>query len=327
MLIKVFIESAGNFEERELLMKFFQGIKKVQSDNHKIKFQPYDTNGVFLDFNPAYTDCDVAVMMGSWKNRDRDHHAVRNSIVDNARCFVVVETPLLQRKMFQRSEQHRIGVNGFLNNQGVFTQNNCNNTRKNKLDIEWDGWKNDPDGHILLMLQLPGDASMRNVSTYQWALKTIERLREYTQRPILVRSHPSHKPKEGDEFYKFFYDIMNTENVKFSLGSKTTVEEDLKKAYCTVAFSSGSSIDSIIAGVPVLAQDPGNFAFELSSNYISDIENLKLAEEKEVNNWLNQLAYSQWSPEEMENGVAWMNLLPIVDQVLSVVPAPMKKKK
>lgn len=329
MLVKVFLESAGNFEERELLMKFYQGIKFIQSDNYQIQFHTYENVGVFLDFNQLYTDCDVAVMIGSWKQRDRDHHQVRNSIVENARSFVVVETPLLQRKMFQRSKQHRIGVNGFLNNQGYFVlDDSYDDQRRKNLNIEWSGWKNNPNGHILLMLQLPGDASMRNVDTYQWALNTITRLREFTGKKIIVRTHPSHKPKDNDDFYKFFYQIhLDFQNVEFSLGSKTPVEKDLESAYCTVAFSSGSSIDSIFAGIPVLATDPGNFTFEISSNYISDVENLKLAEEKEINRWFNKLSYSQWSPEEMENGTAWLHLLPIVNKILSEIPAPVKKKK
>jgi hypothetical protein len=328
MLIKVFLQTAGNFEEKELLMKFYQGIKSVESQNGKKEFKQYIREGVFLDSNYHHSDCDVAVMIGSWKDRERDHHATRNSIVENSRCFVVIETPLLNRVVFQPSQQHRIGVNGFLNNQGTFCQYNHDQTRLNRLNIDWQGWKNNENGHILLLLQLPGDASLRGVNTYNWALNTAIRIRKLTNRKIVIRTHPSHKPKDTDEWYKFYTDVsINVKDVDFSLGKDKEIKEDLRNAYCSVAYTSGSSIDSIINGIPTLATDPGNFAFEISSNFIEDINNLKLADKTAVKQCLQNLSYSQWSPDEMRSGEAWNHLLPIVNNYLVNMPQEVKKKK
>jgi hypothetical protein len=328
MLIKVFLQTAGNFEEKELLIKFYEGIRKVESNLGKRNFQLYEKDGVFLDSNYHHTDCDVAVMLGSWKDRDRDHHATRNNIVENSRCFIVIETPFLNRVVFQTSRQHRIGVNGFLNNQATFHHGTHDQARLNSLGINWNGWKNNKDGHILLLLQLPGDASLRGTNTYTWGLNTATRLRSLTDRKIIIRTHPSHKPKDTDEWYKVFTDIStNVKNVEFSLGKDRDIKEDLKDAYCSVAFTSGSSIDSIVNGIPTLATDPGNFAFDISSKFIEEINNLKLANDQTVKQWLQNLSYSQWSPEEMQNGTAWLHLLPIVNNYLSNIPIETKKKK
>lgn len=325
MLVNVFLESAGNYEERELLLKFYEGVSKVIPP--VLSFDSPTENGTYLDINHHYTTCDVAVMIGSWKPRDRDHHATRNSIVENSKCFVVVETPLLNRVMGKTSTHHRIGVNGFLNNHGTFHLGNHNSSRKELLNIQWNGWRNDPNGNILLMLQLPGDASLRGISTYDWAVKTVQRIRNYSQRKIIIRTHPSHNPKDTDEYYKFAYDLMiNHTGVSFSFGNAKTVQEELKTAYCTVAYTSGSAIDSILAGVPVLAVDPGNFAFDISSHYVEEIENLKLADTAVVNQWINNLSFSQWSIEEMQNGEAITHLLPIINKVFLDNP-PSKKKK
>lgn len=328
MLIKVFLQTAGNFEEKELLMKFYEGIREIESDRGKKEFKQYIGNGVFLDSNYHYTNCDVAIMMGSWKDRERDHHTVRNSIVENARCFIVIETPLLNRVVFQPSRQHRVGVNGFLNNQGTFCQKNHDQKRLNHLEIDWSGWKNDENGHILLLLQLPGDASLRGINIYTWASNTATRIRKYTDRKIVIRTHPSHKPKDTDDWYKFYTDIsMNVKNIDFSLGKDKNIKEDLKDAYCSVAYTSGSSIDSIVNGIPTLATDPGNFAFEISSRFVEEIENLKLSDNATVKQWLQNLSYSQWSPEEMQNGEIWIHLLPIVNNYLANLPLDIRKKK
>lgn len=319
MIVKVFLESAGNFEEREILLKFFEGIKNSSSRLEGVKS--------LIDINHHYTDCDIAVILGSWKNRDRDHHAVRNSVVENSRCFVVIETPLLNRLVGSTNTYHRIGINGFLNNHGRFYISNQPSDRRENLGIKWNGWNNKKDGYILLMLQLPGDASLRGINIYDWATQTISRIRKYSSKKIVVRTHPAHNLKDTDEYYKFSYNLLTKhKDVEFSLGTEKTIQEDLDNAYCTIAYTSGSSIDSIIAGVPVLTGDPGNFAFEISSNYVEDIENLKLAPNDVVEQWINNLAYSQWSVEEIKNGTAWNHLFPIAENILESLPQPKKKK-
>jgi hypothetical protein len=82
-----------------------------------------------------------------------------------------------------------------------------------------------------------------------------------------------------------------------------------------VAYTSGSSIDSVLNGVPAIAVDPGNFAWDISTNYLNEIENIKLASDDDVNQWLNNLSYSQWSPLEMYNGTAWRHLVPLINQL------------
>jgi hypothetical protein len=78
-------------------------------------------------------------------------------------------------------------------------------------------------------------------------------------------------------------------------------------------------------GIPTIAMDPGNFAWNVSSRYPNEVENLKLAEAGEITQWLSNLAYSQWSVEEMEQGKPWMHLLPIINTI--VENSRTKKKK
>jgi len=309
MKVKTFVETAGNFDERELLFKFHNGVKHTL--NHL---------DATLDIGHSYSPCDVAVIMGSWKPRDRNHHVVRNSVINEAKCFLVIETPLLGRKMVESHLHYRIGVNGFLNNAGQFILQNCPDDRLAKLEIQWPGWQNDNRDNIVLLLQLPGDASLRGINIYEWATHAVKKIRKFSNRPIRVRTHPSHTPKEGDEFHQFVYNVamVPDSNVTFSLGKEMPLEEELSKAFCTVSFSSGSSIDSVLAGVPTIACDPGNFAFDVSSNYLDRVEDPLKANTQQVVQWLSNLAYSQWTAEEMENGIAWQHLRPIIDRIPQV---------
>jgi hypothetical protein len=301
MLVKVFLETAGNFEEREILTKFYNGIVNSADSNAQAAFGLHN----------SYSPCDVAVILGSWKPRDKNHHNVRNDIVEHAPNFIVIETPLLGRVVDRQNTQHRIGINGFLNQSGIFNHGNHIDDRIQRLGIGWNGWKHNPNGHILLMLQLPGDASLRGISMYEWVDYAIKKIRSVTDRHIVIRAHPAHSIKSSDEFHNLVSSVALSNfksNISFSLGRHKSFEDDIAGAFCSVAYSSGSSIDSVLHGVPTVAVDPGNFAWNISTNYLDQIENVKLATGDQIKQWLNNLSYSQWSPEEMHNGTAWKHL-------------------
>jgi hypothetical protein len=327
MLIKTFLETAGTFEEREMLTRFHNGICNAKNSEYTVE-NYLNGAGAFLDIGQSYSRCDVAVMLGSWKNRDRIHHQVRASVAGNAGCFLVIETPLLGRIVdFASNKHYRVGVNGFLNNSGLFYQNNCPGDRLKDLGISWNGWKHNKDGHILLMLQLPGDASLRGINIYEWTEYCIKQIRKVSNRKIVIRTHPAHNIKESDEFYKFIINnliLTKSSDIEISISKEKSLDDDLKGAYCTVTYSSGSGIDSIMKGIPTIAMDPGNFAWNVSSRYLSELENIKLSSAAEITQWLSNLAYSQWTVEEMEAGKPWLHLQSII---ISVIESNSSKKK
>lgn len=316
MKVKVFLESAGSFDEREILKRFYQGIKKFENKKSDVFTEQLDVSWAI---NTTWDHCDIAVILGSWKNRDRSWHNTRNAVVKSAPLFIVVETPLLGRQVHSENTQHRIGVDGFLNHSGTFYVSKHGNDRLQKLGVQWPGWKENPQGDIILMLQLPGDASLRNIDIYEFGLWAYDKIRRYSNKKIIIRTHPHHNPKGLDDVHKFVCDIAlkDDPNVKVVVGSKErTLQQDLENAYCTVSYSSGSAIDSVLAGVPTIALDPANFAYGISSNHIEhlDGDNLKKAKTEDVQQWLCNLSYSQWSVDEMENGRVWQHLKPIIDE-------------
>jgi hypothetical protein len=71
--------------------------------------------------------------------------------------------------------------------------------------------------------------------------------------------------------------------------------------------------------------DPGNFAWNVSSRYLGELENIKLSSAAEITQWLSNLAYSQWTVEEMEAGEPWLRLQPIINSIIENNSS--KKKK
>jgi len=326
MKIKVFIESARDFHERQLLMKFSEGIERYYQTHEK----PDDLD-ISIDLSETYTNCDVALFFGSWKNREKGHHITRTSIASNSKCFICIETPLLNRKVSESNQYFRIGVNGFLNNQGIFLDplSPINRIRLEKFGVNFSGWKNNPNGHILVLLQLPNDASLRGANIYSWAEYAIKEIRTKSQKKIVIRPHPLAPLRSGEEFYDFFFRLHKEKisNIEFSDPSQKSLAEDLNGAYCSVAYSSGSSIDSVINGIPAITCDAGNFMYDISTHFPDEIEHLRLASPQEVDKLLTKLAYYQWTENEIHSGQVWDHLLPIINNVLTTIRTNIENTK
>jgi hypothetical protein len=344
MLIKIFMGSASNYQERDTLLKFGQGIQtwidqqnggSPQSDMVRIgRWADLEIglpHALNYEYAEGYTECDVAVFFGSWKAREKNHHMTRSSVAGTSRCFVCIETPLLNRVTNTLNTQWRTGINGFLCQSATWPDYNqgLGQQRLGNLDIGgWQGWRNDPNGHILLALQLPGDASLRGVDVNEWAFNAIKEIRKHSQRPIVVRNHPLSSGRAMADHESLARQVLmhNIIGIKFSDGAMMPWKDDLQGAYCTVTYTSGLAIDSVLSGIPTVACDNGNFAWPFSSHYLEEIERLKLADSNTVNTWLQHLSQCQYSVEEMQSGVAWSSLVGPINSILEKNLKDGKKK-
>ena len=323
MKIVVALMSGSNNTERMVLRSFYQGVVKYYLDKFQVKSQQDLRNkhnlDIVLSYELDFPDCDIGVQFGSTKDRKGEHHVAKQNLQKKSSMLIIIETPILGRVINKKSEYayYRVGINGFLNNQGLFYSDELlDYTRveellSKKVIKPFPGWKNHATGNILILTQLLGDASLRGQKMSEWVLDTIDNIREHTDRKIVVRLHPAMSQQSRDEFYSELGSILfkNYLNIHWASGLDTTLSQDLKNAGICVTLSSGSAVDSILAGVPVIAQDEGNFAYPISSTDLEDIDCPKLASPDEINHWLAQLANSQWSKKEMSSGLTWSHIV------------------
>jgi len=343
--IKIFMLTGQNNGEKDVLRAYYRGIVQhygsmfggdveINDINQTKMVKEIKKNGVdiSLDYNEdPGEDCDVGVIFGSAKPRDNMHHRVRNAVIEKAKNYIIIETPLLARSIVKQSnhEYYRIGLNGFLNGQGEFNNENSNAERlKTYGDLynTWNGWKDNSSGHILILLQLPGDASLRDSNHGEWLLDTVEQIRKITQRKIMIRFHPAMSEKGHENFFGDVGKIVfkNYKEVYWSDGIDRTLQQDLKEAKTCVTYSSGSAIDSVVYGIPTIAIDEGNFAYPICSKSIDAVENPIKAEKETVMQWLQDLSYCQWNRAEMANGRAWVH---IYSKIVELVGKPVPEEK
>jgi hypothetical protein len=329
--ILVSITSGSNNTERNILRAFFDGIekyyfKKFEIDNHKSLKKQHGID-LRLSYDPEIEKCDVAVQFGTVKERAAEHHATKASIRKNAKSIVFVETPLLGRVIDKNNNYdfYRIGVNGFLNNDGVFyEEDNVDANRieflKKHLDIpSFPGWKDYTKGNILILLQLPGDASLRGQRLSEWLIDTVRHIRATSERPISIRFHPAMSDKGRAEFFSEVYPLMfdNYKNIIWQNGIFKSLKDELVEAGICISYSSGSSIDAVLSGVPCIAVDEGNLAYNISSHRLDDLSNPKLASSEEIKKWIDCLANSQWCENEMLTGTVWNHIIPLIEESLN----------
>ena len=298
MNVNIYTDSANHPRFAKMLNDFAVGVRRVGDNAHLLPGK--------------YQEADVHVIFGSWKDRDKPWHNVKRDVVAKAQKYIVIETPLVGRgevKDVGDDVWYRVGLNGFLADTGNF-----NNKRRpadrweivqQELGVEIKPYREDGE-FILLTLQVPGDASLRGLIIEDWAYETAHKIRQYTDRPILIRTPQVMKTFNLDTLYKIRDELPN---IDYQVGDKQSLIPTLEKCWATVAYSSGMGIDSYINGVPCFTMDKANFGYSLGNTNLKNIENPKLPKREQ---WLNNLCYAQWSEQEMNEGLAWRHMKEIL---------------
>lgn len=109
-----------------------------------------------------------------------------------------------------------------------------------------------------------------------WTERTIARLKQLTDRPIVVRD--KEQQRHGRKLH-----------------------EDLKGAHCLVTHGSNAAVESVIMGCPVFVHSD-NAAALVGRTDLKDIEQ-PLYPDREP--WVRSLAYSQFNEKELIDGTLW----------------------
>lgn len=300
MEVKVFLDSSNHPRFTQMLRKFAAGVRSSGDD-------VYECSGM-------YSDCDVAVIFGSWKDRDTLWHNTKRDVVSKAKNFICIEMPLVGReevKYVGEDTWYRVGVNGFLADTGNFNNKRKPSDRWEKvqkeLDVELKPYREDGN-FILVTLQVPGDASLRGNVIEDWAYDVCHKIRKYSNRPILIRTPQILKTFNLDRLYQINDELSD---IDYQIGEKKNLIPTLEKAWATVTYSSGMGVDSYMNGVPSFTMDKGNFAYCLGNTNLKHIESPSLPKRDQ---WLHNLCYAQWDEEEMESGRCWQHIRKVINE-------------
>ena len=180
----------------------------------------------------------------------------------------------------KRKTIFRLSINNFQNVCPIIDRPS---DRWEKLKIEIEPFKQGsdivivpPDRKIVHILGLGSEA--------QWINETVLKIKNFTDRRIKIRKRPE---------LRIDRIVSNT--------FRDFIQDD---TFCVVGYSSNALVEAAMHDIPVISL--GHSATKsLYSYQLADIEKIKPAYQSDKQAWLNHLAYSQFTREELLSGVAW----------------------
>ncbi len=163
--------------------------------------------------------------------------------------------------------------------------------RWNDLGVEVRPWRT--DGHQVVLAGSSGKFHAFNqlIEPTAYATGIVEALRGLSDRPIIYRPKPSWR------------DAVPIDGAAFS-PPKQEIAKVLKGAWAMVTNGSNACFESVLAGIPVIVLGDA-VAKPISSTTLGDIVAPRLADDTERQQWLHNLAYCQWTIDEMATGQAF----------------------
>lgn len=213
---------------------------------------------------------DLAVF---WGHRQNQIIARQKSA---GRPYLVMERGYMGDRFYWTS----LGFNG-LNGRATFPKIDDGFERWHRY-FAWmlEYWKvPKPGGVCLIMGQVMGDASLDHCRDFKNWVQDIRLRAQLEGFTVRFRPHPLSREAKGVHLPPIARDLAETDIV--------------------ATFNSNSGVDAIMAGVPAYAEDEGSMIYGLCGFPPKIVERYE---------WMKKMAYTQWTPEEIENGDAYSAL-------------------
>jgi hypothetical protein len=184
---------------------------------------------------------------------------------------------------FGRGKYFRITKNKLMHDGS----GNAGPERFRQFSIALKPWRSE-GRHIVIASQSETFYQQRmGISRDEWTARVVEKLKQHTERPIIVCHKPDAKDMRPDQAHAPGF------------------ESHLQGAWAMVTHSSSAAVKAVIDGIPVFC-DPECMCALVGETDLSKIETPRTPEGREQ--WLWNLAANQWAWEEIRNGTAWRAL-------------------
>lgn len=149
-------------------------------------------------------------------------------------------------------------------------------------EVIFNNWR--PAGKsILLVTPSEKPCKFYGVTRQQWIDETTQKLKQYTDRPIIIRDKGLRRERVG--------------------GNNLFAQIERDNVYAVVTYQSIAAIESVCYGVPAFTMAP-TAADYVTLKDISRIEQPYRPHQDQVRHWLKWLSYCQYTVYELQSGIA-----------------------
>lgn len=296
------VPNAKNQEKVDVLRFFSEGARKcgdiVEDVEHK-----------------GYTTPQVAVIQG-WVTEGTDlraHLELRNRVIRDqlkyGRHVVGIDSNMFLYATPGNPHHYlRLSFDSIFPDKGIYCDSPVDPVRWQKISrdqgISLKDWRTNGN-HILLLLQRNGGWSMGGFDVQTWALGVIQQIKNYSDRPIVIRAHP------GDRGALTYLDPATGKcripwGPKLTLSTNKSLIDDLRGCWAAVNHNSSPVVGAAIEGVPIFVTDPAKSQCrEIANTNFSLIENPGLPDRQQ---WVERLCMFHWKFDELRSGEAWAHM-------------------
>jgi hypothetical protein len=296
------------------VVAYLAGVPSAHKSPHKIEVLQRFIAGVNAagDRGIAHTGnsiipADVAVIQG-WVHDgspNSPHLMLRKNAATNKqnKHTIIVDSNLFNYKDKNHPIHYsRYSMDGVFPTTGNYFWDNPDSRRwrqiSRDLGIQLKDWRTNGN-HILICTQRNGGWSMKGLNVSQWLEKTVDEIKKYSNRPIVVRGHP------GDKTAATY---LKSKPGRYTVSTNEHILQDFVNAWAVVTYNSTPGVAASIEGIPAFVTDSvpqTSQAYPVSNYTLSNIENPEL---KERQQWIEKLAMCHWKFEELNNGSAWQHI-------------------
>jgi hypothetical protein len=217
------------------------------------------------------------------------HHEARRA----KKRIIYIDAGCMRFDKFELEKNYyQIGFD-CIKNYGKYYNSGMPSDRFLKLSLPIHPWREASIKNVVLIGQNPNGVTSQNFNIEQWFHTDII--------PRLTQG----------------YVYLNHPNTNLGRQVKNTkIEDALKNSTSCIAWNSNALIEFIRHGIPTAVFSPGGMAFELCPHDISSLgEGFNYFDRTPL---FNDLAYTQWSVQEMADGLPWNHLKPHIRKIEDV---------
>ena len=144
-------------------------------------------------------------------------------------------------------------------------------------------------------------AEKKNATEY--AIETIEEIRQYSQRPIIVRFHRALSGTQKKDFERLTNYIKDKSNITIQSkanGNYPDIIPVIQNAYAVCTWSSSSATPAICEGKPLYVKSKNCFFADMNSGDIKDIENPNVVDKRDK--WFANYAATHYCLSDLSSG-------------------------
>ncbi len=264
--------------------------------NSKPVFDAFRTGAVSLGHacadNSSDSDVDViwSVLFAGRMSLNRN---IWETATKRSKPVIVLEVGGIHR-----GSTWKVGINGINRNAyfaNSYNDGNSSTSRANFFNLHLEPWRKKAE-YILLCTQHEQSLQWQGMpSSSRWVTETVEELRKYTDRPILVRPHPRCRLENLEHRFK----NVRRQEPRRTPGTYDDYMIDYKNIWTTISWSSNPGVHSVINGVPAIVGSD-SLAYDVAEHDLANIENPRMPDRSD---WLEQYAWTEYTLEEIASGL------------------------